>query len=57
MQCRWHLQDTRWPKDSKAVTVHSLVVNINEYEFCMIDYTVNAAKSSSTNGMKKTFKL
>ena len=43
MQCRWHLQDTRWPKDSKAVTVHSLIVNIDEYEFCMIDYTVNAA--------------
>lgn len=43
MQCRWHLKDTRWPDDSPVVTTHSLTVDINEDEFCMIDYTVNAA--------------
>ena len=50
MVCSWHLQDTRWPEDSDAVKIHSLVIVINEYETCMIDYTVNAL-----NGYKKVW--
>lgn len=42
MVCNWHLKDTRWGKSPKGVKIHTLVVNINKYEFCMIDYTVNA---------------
>jgi hypothetical protein len=45
MVCNWHLQDTRWGDDPKGVVVHSLVITINENEFCMIDYTVNAASN------------
>ena len=40
--CLWHLQDTRWGDKPTAVAIHSLCIDINEYEFCMIDYTVNA---------------
>lgn len=40
--CLWHLQDTRWEEDPKGVEIHSLCIDINENEFCMIDYTVNA---------------
>ena len=42
MVCNWHLKDTRWGKNPTVVTIHTLVVNINKYEFCMIDYAVNA---------------
>lgn len=42
MVCRWHLQDTRWGDDPKGVAIFSLVITINNSEFCMIDYTVNA---------------
>lgn len=47
MVCNWHLQDTRWGDSPNGVEIHSLVVNINKYEFCLIDYTVN-----SLNGYK-----
>ena len=40
--CLWHLQDTRWGDKPTAVAIHSLCIDINEHEFCMIDYTVNA---------------
>ncbi len=40
--CLWHLQDTRWGDNPTTVVIHSLCIDINEYEFCMIDYTVNA---------------
>jgi len=42
MVCNWHLQDTRCGKNPSSVKIHTLVININKYEFCMIDYTVNA---------------
>lgn len=42
MICNWHLKDTRWGGDPTGVAIHSLVITINESEFCMIDYTVNA---------------
>jgi hypothetical protein len=45
MVCNWHLKDTRWGEGddtSDSVSIHTLCININEYEFCMIDYTVNA---------------
>ncbi len=42
MVCNWHLKDTRWGDTPTAVVIHSLVIDLNEYEFCMIDYTVNA---------------
>ena len=45
MLCNWHLKDTRWGEDddtSDSVAIHSLCIDINENEFCMIDYTVNA---------------
>jgi len=40
--CCWHLQDTRWGDKPTSVAIHTLVVDINEYEFCMVDFTVNA---------------
>ncbi len=40
--CNWHLVDTRWGKNPTAVTIHTLVAEVNEYEFCMIDYAVNS---------------
>ncbi len=42
MVCNWHLKDTRWADSGDAVRIHTLVVKITQYEFCMIDYTVNA---------------
>jgi hypothetical protein len=42
MVCNWHLKDTRWGENPTAFAIHSLVIDVNEYEFCMIDYTVNA---------------
>ena len=41
--CNWHLKDTRWgDNENNSVAVHSLCIDINKDEFCMIDYTVNA---------------
>lgn len=40
--CMWHLQDTRWGESPTSVAIHTLCIEVNEYEFCMIDYTVNA---------------
>lgn len=40
--CLWHLQDTGWGDKPTVVVIHTLCIDINEYEFCMIDYTVNA---------------
>jgi hypothetical protein len=40
--CMWHLQDTKWGAKPTSVVIHTLCVEINEYEFCMIDYAVNA---------------
>jgi hypothetical protein len=40
--CMWHLQETRWGKKPTSVVIHTLCVEVNKYEFCMIDYTVNA---------------
>jgi len=46
--CIWHLKDTRWREDADpGVVIHSLVIDLTEYEFCIIDYTVN-----SLNGYK-----
>ena len=45
MTCNWHLKDTRWGEGddlSNSVAINSLCIDINENEFCMIDYTVNA---------------
>jgi hypothetical protein len=42
MTCNWHLEDTRWEEDNTPdnVTTYSLIIDINQDEFCMIDYTV-----------------
>ncbi len=40
--CMWHLQDTRWGENPTSVVIHTLCIEVSEYEFCMIDYTVNA---------------
>lgn len=47
--CLWHLQDTRKETLPKDIEIHTIVIDANDNEFCMIDYPVSKSNKEWTN--------